>query len=170
MMKCIGLLLLFLTSAGAGILLSDRLNKRVKELELTLVFLDKLKTCLTYQNLPTNEMIELLAEDPSCKSLPYLTACHELLAGPTAFPNAWRTAMRQSKGKTSLNDSDISHLLSLASIIGSSDTDGQLSAISMVEELLKRQRAEAQEAKEKKGRLYRSLGALAGAGMVIILF
>ncbi len=78
--------------------------------------------------------------------------------------------MRQSKGKTSLNDSDISHLLSLASIIGSSDTDGQLSAISMVEELLKRQRAEAQEAKEKKGRLYRSLGALAGAGMVIILF
>lgn len=69
MMKCIGLLLLFLTSAGAGILLSDRLNKRVKELELTLVFLDKLKTCLTYQNLPTNEMIELLAEDPSCKSL-----------------------------------------------------------------------------------------------------
>lgn len=78
--------------------------------------------------------------------------------------------MWQSKGKTSLNDSDISHLLSLANIIGSSDTDGQLSAISMVEELLKRQRAEAQEAKEKKGRLYRSLGALAGAGMVIILF
>lgn len=78
--------------------------------------------------------------------------------------------MWQSKGKTSLNDSDISHLLSLANIIGSSDTHGQLSAISMVEELLKRQRAEAQEAKEKKGRLYRSLGALAGAGMVIILF
>ena len=78
--------------------------------------------------------------------------------------------MWQSKGKNSLNDSDISHLLSLANIIGSSDSDGQLSAISMVEELLKRQRAEAQEAKEKKGRLYRSLGALAGAGMVIILF
>jgi stage III sporulation protein AB len=142
----------------------------VKELENVLIFLDKLKTCLSYQNLPTDEMIDDLAEDPSCKSLPYLNLCRELLANQTDFPTAWKMAIERSSGKTNLNHHDTSYLLSLSGIIGSSDVDGQLSAISMVEELLRRQRAEAQEAKEKKGKLYRSLGALAGAGMVIILF
>lgn len=161
---------LFLTSAGLGILLSDRLNKRVKELDRNLIFIDKLKTCLTYQNLPTNEMIEQLAGDPSCNTLPYLETCCELLQGRTNFPEAWRGAVKQSKGKTSLTEADLAPLLSLSEIVGSADVEGQLSALSMVEELLKRQRQEAREAKEKKGRLYRSLGALAGVGMVIILF
>ena len=161
---------LFLTSAGVGILLSDRLNKRVKELDKNLIFIDKLKTCLTYQNLPTNEIVEQLAGDPSCNTLVFLETCCELLQGGASFPKAWKDAVNQTKGKTSLTEPDLSILLSLSGIVGAADVEGQLSALSMVEEQLKRQRQEAQEAKEKKGKLYRSLGALAGVGMVIILF
>lgn len=159
-----------MTSSGMGIILSERLNKRVKELELILIFLDKLKTCLIYQNLPTNEMIDLLSENSSCKSLLFLKPCQELLSNQTGFPLAWESAIEQSKDKMHLNDTDYSLLLSLSDIIGSSDTKGQLNAIGMVEKLLGDQRKEAQQAREKKGKLYRSLGALAGAGMVIILF
>lgn len=169
MMKYIGLLLLFLTSAGIGLLLSERLNKRVKELELLLAFLDRLKTCLNYQNLPTDEMIEQLADDPSCQALPFLIPCRELLRRSVNFPEAWKKSVLRAKDKMALKEEDFSQLLSLANIIGSSDTEGQLNAISMTEELLKCQRKEALDFKEKKGRLYRSLGALMGAGMVIIL-
>ncbi len=160
---------MFLTSAGMGFLLSDRLNKRLKNLEIVLIFLDRLKTCLVYQNFPTKEIIDFLAEDSFCKSLPFITVCQELLKKQNNFPSAWKKAVQQTKGQMNLTEADLSPIFSLSDIIGSADVEHQISALLMTEELLKRQREEAEEAKRKKGRLYRSLGALAGVGMVIIL-
>ncbi len=60
-------------------------------------------------------------------------------------------------------------MASLADIVGASDTEGQLSALEMIETLLQKQRNEAISAQQKKGKLYRSLGALAGASMVVLL-
>lgn len=64
---------------------------------------------------------------------------------------------------------DLELMASLADIVGASDTEGQLSALEMIETLLQKQRNEAISAQQKKGKLYRSLGALAGASMVVLL-
>lgn len=148
---------------------SDRLKKRVKELERCLILIDKLKTSLHYQNLPTGELIRTLSEQQACAELPFLKECRTGLEQTSHFPSVWRKSVEGTKGKLSLLPEDIDILLSLADIVGASDVEGQLTALDMVETLLKKQREDALMAREKKGKLYRSLGALAGASMAIFL-
>lgn len=148
---------------------SDRLKKRVKELEESLVFIDKVKTSLHYQNLPTKELISSLSNQPSCENLLFVHKCSEKLEKCNQFPAVWRASVQQCNGKMNLLPEDLEIIAALADIIGASDVEGQLSALEMTETLLRKQREEALLAREKKGRLYRSLGALAGASVVVFL-
>ena len=169
MMKYAGMFLLFITSVLVGLMCSDHLKKRVKELERCLVFIDKLKTSLHYQNLPTRELIHSLSGQAACKELLFLRYCSEALDQNNHFPSVWRKSVERCRGKMNLLPEDLELMASLADIVGASDTEGQLSALEMIETLLQKQRNEAISAQQKKGKLYRSLGALAGASMVVLL-
>ena len=57
----------------------------------------------------------------------------------------------------------------LSKLLGSTDTDGQISQIEVTETFLEKQIREAEEEKQKNEKLYKKLGATIGLAIVIIL-
>ena len=68
-----------------------------------------------------------------------------------------------------LTAQDVAVVARAASRIGSTDIDGQLAWLSLVLTEIDGQLAAAAADEQKRGRLFRSLGLLGGAAMVILL-
>ncbi len=75
-------------------------------------------------NLP--EIIENLSGEESMNKLDFLSYCVELSDMGADFPDAWKKSIGQFKG---LDASHKDKLISLGSLLGSTDVQGQLSTI-----------------------------------------
>ncbi|WP_418703926.1 stage III sporulation protein AB, partial [Anaerotruncus massiliensis (ex Liu et al. 2021)] len=80
-------------------------------------------------------------------------------------PQAWREAVEKQGG--SLTREDAAIVEALADTLGQCDLDGQLSSLSHAKALLAMQLAAARERCESHGKLYRTMGLLAGAFVVV---
>ena len=85
------------------------------------------------------------------------------------FPQAWEEAVRKTAEDAGYRKEDLPLLLRLSEVLGTSDVDGQIKGIELMERELEASYEEAQAEQKTKGKLYRSLGALAGAGVVVLL-
>ena len=81
----------------------------------------------------------------------------------------WRDVVLEEKKYLSLKEDDINLLKTLGNTLGKSDVDGQMSGINLFTELLKVQLQKAEKEKEKSSKMYKSLGAIVGIVIVIIL-
>ena len=70
---------------------------------------------------------------------------------------------------TNLLPKDKEVLNGLGKLLGQTDIEGQINQIKLVDDFLNIQIQEANEAKNKNEKLYRTLGMVAGLGIVIIL-
>ena len=68
-----------------------------------------------------------------------------------------------------MSGDDLEQLVSISRILGASDAEGQLSALEVVEQNLKRNLEQAQQLCTTRGKLYRSMGALSGAALAILI-
>lgn len=82
---------------------------------------------------------------------------------------AWKEAILQNKDKLPLLESDWKIINDFGEMLGKSDKHNQLSILDMEKEKLTELESRAKEAVETKGKLYRNLGILSGAAMVILL-
>lgn len=82
---------------------------------------------------------------------------------------AWKDALCTFKEQLPLSDSDLDTLNDLGELLGKSDRVGQETIIDMEREKIAILEKKAREMVDTKGKLYRNLGALAGAAMVILL-
>ena len=71
--------------------------------------------------------------------------------------------------KSNLKTEDKQTIKTLSKLLGSTDTDGQISQIEVTETFLEKQIREAEEEKQKNEKLYKKLGATIGLAIVIIL-
>ncbi len=82
---------------------------------------------------------------------------------------AWEMTVKNNIYKTGLNKEDEEILLSFGKMLGSSDIDGQINNIKITANRLKLQESKAEEKRAKNEKMYKSLGALGGLAIVIIL-
>lgn len=82
---------------------------------------------------------------------------------------AWKEAVIRCKEQLPLDGSDWEYLSDFGEMLGKSDRQNQESVLEMEKEKLAALEKKAREAMETKGRLYRNLGALSGAAVVILL-
>ena len=80
---------------------------------------------------------------------------------------AWEEAVEELK--SNLKTEDKQTIKTLSKLLGSTDTDGQISQIEVTETFLEKQIREAEEEKQKNEKLYKKLGATIGLAIVIIL-
>ena len=80
---------------------------------------------------------------------------------------AWNESIYNSN--TNLLPKDKEVLNGLGKLLGQTDIEGQINQIKLVDDFLNIQIQEANEAKNKNEKLYRTLGMVAGLGIVIIL-
>lgn len=169
-MKMIGIIILVVTSSAAGCFASAELKSRAANMRQVRLMIEKLRLMIRYEALEVSEISRRLGEDESLGGIPFLKNLSEnvplFLEGRETFCECWRRSVRDC-GVFSPEETAL--LFSIGDILGSCDCEGQLSALSLCGEEADRLAARSEEAYRAKGRLYRSLGAVAGALIAIII-
>ena len=164
-LKVCGMLLVVACTTSIGISMAQALSRRVRELEGCIALLTGMEGELSYSLAPPDEAVARLEERESAQEAPFLPACAALCRKGTPFPQAWREAVEKQGG--SLTREDAAIVEALADTLGQCDLDGQLSSLSHPKALLAMQLAAARERCESHGKLYRTMGLLAGAFVVV---
>ncbi len=163
-MKLCGLLLLLSAAVLCGCYAADGLHRRVIRLQQLRRMLNAITVHLRY-TLPTvRELMQTLADDPDYTALPFL---RKAVADPSDFPAAWNTAVSQSHD---LSREEASLLYRLGHTLGSTDLEGQLSALALYDQQLSAMLQQAAVQADSHGSLYRTMGILTGLFLVILLF
>lgn len=147
-----------------GIYLCGKLSENIRCCELILKVLDEISANIRYNALNLWDIFNNLKKSPSYKSLGFICNFHR--NGSETFQSSFVNALYSDK---SLTDSVRYELLTLADILGKSDIDGQLSAISVSCENFKNILASQRDYYSAKSRLYRSIGVLAGAMLAVLI-
>lgn len=99
-------------------------------------------------------------------NLDFLDKVSEEYSADEEFRESWRTAVT---GLRNIGDEEKRALVEFGNFLGSTDISGQLSGIALQSELMHGIYERRQADYQKKGRLYRSLGVLAGLTVGIIV-
>lgn len=167
-LKYILLVIVFCTSTIIGILISKKYSNRVyilKELKNALNIFE-VKINFSYETIPEifNEISQKIG-GPAGKifsdTVKYING-KNMLAG-----KAWETAVIDNSNE--LKKEDIYCIKNLGKMLGSTDLDGQISQIKLVEEFINNQLEEALHEKNKNAKMYQKLGAIVGLIIVIVL-
>lgn len=164
-LKVCGMLLVVACTTSIGISMAQALSRRVKELEGCIALVTGLEGELSYSLAPPDEAVARLEEREAAQEAPFLSACAALCRKGAPFPEAWRKAIGTQSG--SLTQEDAAIVEALADTLGQCDLDGQLSSLTHAKSLLSMQLSAARERCESHGKLYRTMGLLAGAFVVV---
>ena len=148
--------------------MSSDFTKRVNELEVGILLLEKMQTYLRYGKVPTSELIALLAGNDRFSALSFLKECDRQMNQGTPFPQAWRSGLGSWKN-TAMKPKNKEILAGVSDVLGSSDCESQMNTLGLTASLLKQSLREAVEEKNTIGKLYRSLGVWLGIGAAIFM-
>lgn len=166
-MKFIGILLLFLASSGAGLYASQSLRNDVRRTETLIALTEECSAYIRYQQPELDELIRILAQNSMYRDFAFLqNFCEQL--NPCSEPSfVWCQAVRNDNA-VPVQTKEI--LDSLGHVLGTTDVDGQLSALEMHRTQLQQALSICRERYQKQGKLYQSLGILTGCMLGIFLW
>ncbi len=163
MFKILGLAIIFCVCSSFGIMFSVRLGEKVTRLKAIRAMIEEISVIIRYKASPISEVIEEISNNSVFESLTFLKELKLTASAPVN--DAWAEAVNASN----LSDEEKTLVLEIGASLGTSDKDGQISSL----ELYKIKTAEQIELATKKyndkSKLYRSLGVLCGAFLVVML-
>ncbi len=162
-MKGLGCLLLLVCCTMSGLYAAAQLRRRVRHLERLKLLLDQMGTTLRFTRPTIADLLAMLAEQPCFAELRFL---QDAVARDIPFPDGWETAIAEDM---SLSEEERDLLSTVGQTLGSTDLDGQLSALSLCSARLDSLRNDAQAAAQSRCRLYPGMGVLGGIFLVILL-
>lgn len=167
MLKLLGMVLLFLGSAGTGLLLSRGLSKRTELILLIQKLLLQLSNDLSYQKTPTVQLLRDLSRDECYEKLPFLKEFQDLTVQKAPVSRLWDDALEK---QPNLQKEERELLRETGRILGSSDSESQINALCLQQKKLELILEEALQKQQTQGKLFRSMGVLTGFLLVILTF
>lgn len=164
--KTIILLLVFVVATAIGILISEKYKNRVKDLKEMKNALNMFQTKIKFTYEPIPEIFKDISIKTTNNIGKIFEKASQQMKSKTAG-QAWELAL--DTVPTSLNAEDIQILKGLNKLLGKTDLDGQISEINLTNTFLNTQIERAEKEREKNEKLYKSLGAITGIAMVILL-
>ena len=166
-MKWIGILLLFLSSSGTGIYASQNLRNDMRRTEKLIALTEECSAYIRYQQPELDELIDILSQNSAYQEFHFLRNISEN-KNPYLMPSAiWNEAI-QNDNSVPVATREI--LESLGHILGTTDIEGQLSALELHRIQLQQILSGCRERYQKQGKLYQSLGILAGCMLGVLLW
>lgn len=83
---------------------------------------------------------------------------------------AWNLAIEDTKDILNLNKDDLNLIKSIGNMLGKTDAEGQVSELNLSIGFIDSQIEKAENECEKNEKMYKSLGTIAGLGIIILLF
>lgn len=171
MLKGIGALLIITSSGLLGIMLSGKYSQRPKELRKLRFSLQMLETEIVYGSTPIPYAcfnVGMKSEKPwSC----FFSSVSQNLLERRFFSmeEAWNHAMHDSLSNSYLNSVDKELLKNFGRILGKSDTEDQKKHFRLIYAQLEHHEKIAEDERRNNEKMYKSMGFLLGAAILIIL-
>ena len=143
--------------------MASGLSGRVRSIENAISLLGMLYDRLRLLQPPMSQLIRGMAAMEQFADTEWLQCCRDKMRRGSPFPDAWRIGMERARAELA----DV--LLPLGEVLGSTELEGQLSAIRHAQSLLDNRLADARAYRERNGKLYQSLGVMSGVAIAIIL-
>lgn len=174
--RVIGAFFVILASTGIGLYFGSNVKDRLEKLQMLKQQFTAIKSDIGYSKTTFPEAMQDMAEKLSGNKACYEFAnFYEELSkqliehSGISLREIWENAVEKHLKKTTLTASDLQLLSSLGGQFGGLDRDMQLKTIDLYLARLEEDRIlEVQKAGEKM-RLYRTLGLLAGAFLVVVM-
>ncbi len=165
MLKLFGIGFIVLCSSLIGISISEKLKKRMIELESINYLLEEISLLIKHRALTVFEIIDYLKSNEQIKELEFIN--NFIYKDNTPFYILWDKSIDNSN--LSMKEYDLKLLKSFGKSLGTSNTDGQISIIQIFKQDFKNLYSNALKEYEKKSKLYRSLGILCGMLFSIVI-
>ena len=168
-MKLFGSMLLLAGCSGAGIILVKRLENRAKILQSMISVLEIMEREMGFRLSTLDEIIDAARRDVSGPVKEFLCRCLTVLNEKcdVLFSEIWSQALNECLPM--LNWTDRESMLALGAVLGRYDAESQKQMIEHVRMRLEESLAEAKKECRSHGKVYRTVGATAGALLVILL-
>lgn len=169
MLRLAGALLLAGGMGMLGFAAAGRLGRRVNTLAALAGALELIARELSFRLTPMPELLERLAGRAAHPADLLFVHCRDGLKdlGEVSLGQLWREGLRLEP--LGLDQRELAALDSLGDVLGCYDGEGQLAALEQVRSELEQALAEAREERIRLGRVYQTVGAAAGAVLVILL-
>lgn len=171
LIKIIGGLLIISASSLLGIIFSNRLSIRYKELSNMRTFMQMLETEVIYGATPLPVALRNISNKAEGLLSGFFLNISENLANRTYYTvrEAWIDSAEAVLTQSSLKRADIEVVKGFGSILGCSDREDQKKHFQLFYFQLKHQEDAAMEDIRKSAKMYRSLGFLLGVAVFVVL-
>jgi len=169
-LKMMGSIVIVLASAFLGLFMSNECKKRPQQLRELQSLLGMFENQITYLSDVLAEAFERVYKFSGSEVGEFFgRTVTGLKKGGMNASDAWEAAVRGCCGATALSGEDVDILLSFGKLLGGSDIDGQVKNIRLTVQQLNMQEEKAERSRIKNEGMYRHLGILCGAAIVILL-
>ncbi len=166
MVKITGFICVVLCGAGGGAIMAEKLRRLRESSRQLLEMLIQISIMIRYRALNVYEIVRELHSFGSYTELGFLGELPESYEAGEDFTVLWSKAVERDNG---IGKEEKRILTSFGAELGTSDIEGQLMTIQSAIETMSSIESRRSEDYLKKGRLYRSIGALFGLMTGIIL-
>ncbi|WP_438432216.1 stage III sporulation protein SpoIIIAB [Gorillibacterium sp. sgz500922] len=172
MLKTLGALLLLAAGLLFGFHQSLALSRRPKQIRQLALALQRLETEIGYVATPLPDALRASASALSPPLAALFQAAADRMEEPGAGRTAaesWREAVQEGFSRTSMKEPEREALLQLGASLGISDTQDQLKHLRLAVSHLTVEERNASEEEKRYGKMWKSLGVLGAALVVVIM-
>ncbi|MEW9699141.1 stage III sporulation protein SpoIIIAB [Paenibacillus sp. SI8] len=172
MLKFIGAVLLIGAAALLGFLQAAQYARRPKQIRLLISALQRMETEIIYALTPLPEAFASLSRQLAepLSSLFRLTS--ERLLGQIGVSTSeiWRQTVKEVWKRTSLKQAEQEVVLQLGSVLGLTDRGDQVKHLRLAISQLQSEETESRDEQRRYEKMWKSLGVLIGALIVIVMY
>jgi stage III sporulation protein AB len=171
MLKLIGASLILLSMTLGGFHFAQKLSNRTRQLRELQMNLQLLETEIFYGSTPLESAFKKIsAQDSGAIGdlFKYCTIFLQELDGATTY-ECWEKAVNKVKPRLALKQSELDWLHHFGKMIGTSDRSDQQKHLHLMMAQIKKIETEAREEQLKYEKMYKTLGFLSGALIVILM-
>jgi len=162
-------LLIALAGYEIGAMLADRQRRRVLEIEAWQVLLHVLASDVSYTSLPLERALRAAGRPGKGLAHEFAQQLSGRLGGHVLLADAWREELERLRPRSCLTADDVAPLLELGEQLGRYGRDEHRGFFVRCQERLALQRQAAAEESARGGRMWRTLGAVAGVALALVL-
>lgn len=172
MLKLAGAILLIVACGLLGNEFARGYAQRPRLLRSLQTALQLLETEINYGATPLPDALKMVATAGDSQIAPFFLTVRKFLLAPggKGLGEAWEKGLKELKYYTVLNTRDLEPLAFLGAILGGSDREDQVKHLQLTREQLKQAEIRERETSSKNERMWRYLGFLFGAMLVLTFY
>lgn len=170
-LKGVGCSLILVAATAGGYVMASKFSGRVKHLRQFIEGLHMLESDILFTSTPLPEALQKVAERQDEPASQVFSIASQIISSCMGFTagEAWSIALDDTSHLLYLTGEDIDILKNFGNTLGATDKENQKKHFRLATVQLESQLRKAEEDRQKHERMYKNLGFLFGATLILLL-